>query len=111
MLHIEKISVDPPAPLAEVNVNGTLIRPSFHQRSSDTIYVIEAKEPEEDTSPSDWNFERRGKSQVQAPPRKEKDHEEALAEKELKAEEETDWKIWALLGAGWAVLGYLLLGR
>lgn len=111
MLHIEKISVDPPAPLPEVLVNNRVIRPVLNQRSSETIYVIEAKEPEEDTSTSDWNFERRGKSQVKAPPRKSKDKEEVLAEKKLKPEEETDWKIWALLGAGWAVWGYLLWGK
>lgn len=111
MLHIEKITVPPPAPLPAVNVNGAPIRPVLNQRSSETIYVIEAKEPEEDTSTSDWNFERRGKSQVKAPPRNTKEKEDALAAKKLKAEEETDWKIWALLGAGWAVWGWMVLGR
>lgn len=105
MLHIEKIVVDPLAPLPAVLVNGREIRPSLEQRTSETIYIIEARIPEEDTSSSTWNYERRGKSQVSPPPRKRK-----VEAASLRAEEETDWKIWALLGAGWMIWAYVIWG-
>lgn len=110
MLHVSKLEVDAPTPqvLPAVVVNGRTIRPKQVRRESERIYIIEARDPDPDSSNSEWQFEPRGMSKIKAPPRNAQDKEQERRLRE--GEDEGKLWVWVLLALGWGAL-FVALGR